>query len=156
MARIEGQNEISFEDLFNNSVENTLIDYKCSNCDFVKKKMKQSANYSFVNNPFLIIRITNSIIKKNGQSIYLKTKISNFDSKKIVIPNDPTKTIFKVNAAICFQPSDKVNPSMGGHYTCWVRGKIENKWFQLSDTVVSEHMNFPRNLNNVSILFLNK
>ena len=61
-----------------------------------------------------------------------------------------------MNAAICFQPSDKVNPSMGGHYTCWVRGKIENKWFQLSDTVVSEHMNFPRNLNNVSILFLNK
>ena len=45
LARIEGQNEIPFEDLFNNSVENTLLDYKCSNCDFVIKKMKQSANY---------------------------------------------------------------------------------------------------------------
>ena len=95
--------------------------------------MKQSANYSFVNNPFLIIRITNSIIKKNGQSIHSKKKILNFDTKKIVIPNDPTKTIFKVNAAIGFQPSDKENPTMGGHYTCWVRGKIENKWFQLSE-----------------------
>ncbi len=119
--------------------------------------MKKHTKYTFFNNSYLIIRISNSIIHSNGKEVYFKTKILNFNENSVVTPNDISGMNFKVNSAICFEPTNEKKPSSGGHYTTWTRVKnhVEN-WIHISDTQGTSKNEFISHLKDVSILFLSK
>ena len=157
MARSENLNEISFDELFEYGQQTTICDYRCENCKRVVKEMKKLTKYSFSNNQYLIVRISNSIIKPNGEEVYFKTKILNFNENCVSITGDASGTNFKLNSAICFQPTNESKPSSGGHYTTWSRLKNHTEnWIHISDTLGTIKSKFINNLQYVSILFLSK
>ena len=89
--------------------------------------------------------------------VYFKTKILNFNENSVVIPNDISGMNFKVNSAICFEPTNEKKPSSGGHYTTWTRVKnhVEN-WIHISDTQGTSKNEFISHLKDVSIECNNK
>ena len=102
---------------------------------------------------YLIIRITNSNQLANGERTILKTKIKNFNYKKVRIPGDTSNSIFTVTAAICFRPNDL---GTGGHYTCFSRNFRGNNWHNISDNIKTNAKIFLQNLQGVYLLYLTK
>jgi hypothetical protein len=98
-----------FDELFEYGQQATICDYRCENCKRVVKEMKKLTKYAFSNNQYLIVRISNSIIKPHGEEVYFKTKILNFNENCMSIPGDASGTNFKLNSAICFQPTNEAN-----------------------------------------------
>jgi hypothetical protein len=73
------------------------------------------------------------------------------------IPGDATGMNFKLNSAICFQPTNENKPSSGGDFTTWTRTKNQtDNWIHIYDTLGKIKSKFINHLQYVSILFLSK
>ncbi len=94
-----------------------------------------------------MIRIANEYKIK-----FLTTGIKKFNYKCVKIPNDKSKSSFKVNAVISFQPTDKEYPSKGGH--CFQKINNDAGWYNISNVKGSFQSDFIRNPKGSYLIFL--
>lgn len=143
LTRLLNTPSISFEDLF---VQNHS--YNCTNCNQITNHY-ESTLYEFPNEmEFLLIRLNNMLMIDN-QIIRLNTKITNYDTDNIFVPNQQNLN-FKIIAAIAHHGDN----AYSGHYVIWVRN--QNAWLRISDTQSRYYNNLIKDLNNIYLLVLKK
>ena len=141
----------NFNKLFTDKKNNTIDEYRCE-CGFANKKLKLEPNYDLEQNKFIIIRIEICLTKNN---FFLdNVKITDFDPNFVQIPG--SNNFYYLKSVILFFPTYIAKPKSGGHYTCLKRVENTNEWLNISDTTSTLFDSFPKYLDNVYILFLEK
>ena len=141
---------ITFDQMISNQ-SRFIDDFNCNKCNFEQQNIKCNTIYNFELNLYLIIRIELRDLKP--QSTFLNIHISDFDPNNIKFPT-LKQSFYIVKSAILFYPTNHLDCNQGGYYVNLQR--YDKQWIEISDQFYKIRTTFPKYLENVYILFLEK